>query len=247
MRLMLLANTCLADKEGISKSDCYRSARDSQTLTRLRQPRISHIFNVTYTRQMNSLEKLNVHEKLEQVFDQNTWMEREVLARVVKRVSTENASVASRCSKISAIADRFNAALAPVAACRAGCAHCCHMPTMIYAHEAARLAAASGRSPADLRPRRFEKSVESAKAFLGLPCPFLQDDQCVVYEARPLICRLHHSLNDDPSDCRVNVPLAQRIPIASFDVDIIELPYHEIMSQRHPAEAWASIHEFFPA
>ena len=35
---------------------------------------------------------------------------------------------------------------------------------------------------------------------LGRPCAFLQDDRCRVYDARPTICRMYHSIGD-PSLC----------------------------------------------
>lgn len=215
-------------------------------MTLLSQPRISHII-VTYTVQMNTKVKSSYETKLAEVIDQNTWMEPAVLARVVTRVQHENASVASRRVQLMHLADRFNAALAPHTACREGCSHCCHMPTMIYTHEAEQLAAASGRSLAQPPLQRFDRTVESAKSYYGVACPFLISDRCSVYEVRPLICRLHHSLNDNPDDCSVEVPLAQRIPIASYDVDVIEVPYHELMTEKRPAEVWACIHEFFPA
>jgi len=50
---------------------------------------------------------------------------------------------------------------------------------------------------------------------LGLPCPFLEEEACSVYEERPLICRQFLALSDpalcrDPSDSMRTVPLPAR-------------------------------------
>lgn len=180
------------------------------------------------------------------LFDEHTWAEPDILHRVATRVQLSNASHTSRRAHLLKIADRLNEALAPYSACAPGCSHCCHMPTMIYTHEAQRLADASGRKMLDIKPRLVEESLKTAAKFSGTPCPFLANDgRCSVYNDRPLICRLHHSLNDNPSDCRVG-PHGPEIAIKRYDVDVIETPYHLLMFSKRKPEGWASIHEFFP-
>lgn len=179
------------------------------------------------------------------LLDENPWIEPDILHRVATRVQLSNASHTSRQVHLLKIADRFNDALAPYTACKPGCSHCCHMPTLIYAHEAERLAAASGRQMQQIPPRLIKDSLTTAAKFSGTPCPFLSDaGLCLVYSDRPLICRLHHSLNDEPNDCRVG-PDGPEAPIKRYDVDAIEAPYHLLMLSKRKPEGWASIHEFF--
>lgn len=193
---------------------------------------------------MQDLDPLN--EKLAKLFDEHPWMEPDILARLVTRVAQENASHTARRAQIVSIADRFNGALSNYAACKEGCSFCCYMPTMIYEHEAERLAYASGRNVAQLSVKPVSRALEDAKRYSGTACPFLKEGKCSVYDARPLICRLHHSLNENPEDCRITGLSGTQNPVARFDVDAVEMPFHYLMFEKRPVEAWACIHQFFP-
>lgn len=186
-------------------------------------------------------------QKLDELYDTHQWMESEILHRVVQRVREGDASHRQRRIHIITIADRFNDALAPYTACRKGCSHCCHMPAMIYTHEAESLADASGRTMASVEHRLVNESLDSAARFSGQACPFLAGDgSCSAYDARPLICRLHHSLNESPNNCRLG-PTGHTKPVVRYDPVVIERHYHQLMLEKTPSEAWASIHEFFPS
>lgn len=186
-------------------------------------------------------------KNLDGLLDEHTWMDPSALHRAARRVQLSNASHTSRREQLLKLADRFNDALAPHTACKPGCYHCCYMPTLIYTHEAERLAVASGRKMNDIPPRLVETSLRTAAKVNGTPCPFLSGDgKCSVYNDRPLICRLHHSLNEDPDDCRVG-PGGTVSPVKRYDVDVIETPYHLLMYSKKRPEGWASIHEFFDA
>jgi hypothetical protein len=89
-------------------------------------------------------------------------------------------------------------------ACAAGCAACCHQLVAAAAAEAAAIARFVERrftheERADLVDRigaldaatRGKSAPERAR--LRLPCAFLVDGRCSIYEARPLRCRAAHS------------------------------------------------------
>jgi Fe-S-cluster containining protein len=95
--------------------------------------------------------------------------------------------------------------------CHKGCSFCCYQPVFAVTHEFEFLA--------DYISKHFtetEKEVILQKAIrkdkivrdlprermLGhrMPCPLLKDDQCSVYEARPMACRIY--LSTDVSTCR---------------------------------------------
>ena len=108
-----------------------------------------------------------------------------------------------------------------VAACRRGCAHCCHISVQITEIEASLISKHSGKpvstNPADgvrlLEGLASEEGGEwlmraqqdSVSAHTGVACPFLgPGNDCTVYEVRPLACRLHLSLSDDDVPCRLS-------------------------------------------
>lgn len=84
-------------------------------------------------------------------------------------------------------------------ACKMGCAYCCHQAIDISRLEAEYIGEKSGVIPARLGevvprdPRTFSEQT---------PCPFLKKNVCSIYEYRPLICRIHVSLDVDDYWCR---------------------------------------------
>ncbi len=157
-----------------------------------------------------------------------------------------NSSLKSKSKKLFQLTDLLNTSIEKYATCQKGCAHCCYMPTMIYAHEAEIVGHAAGIKPEPLPYR--DPSVVLAEAIkqFGPPCPFLShENSCTVYEHRPLICRLHHSFNDDPNDCKVSES-GTKTSIAKINPDQIEVPYHMLVLEHTPKEPWGTIQMFFP-
>jgi hypothetical protein len=89
-------------------------------------------------------------------------------------------------------------------ACRAGCAFCCYLPTvLVTAAEAVHLAAwlqthCTSEELTTIRQRLAERlQLHTSTPTQGqrpLPCALLQDDRCMAYAARPLKCRGWNSL-----------------------------------------------------
>jgi hypothetical protein len=89
-------------------------------------------------------------------------------------------------------------------ACRAGCDFCCRVPMGVQAHEvllaadhilthftAAQVAATVER--AAVHRARVAAPEAVLASGIGVPCPALQEGRCSIYEARPEICRAHHT------------------------------------------------------
>lgn len=187
-----------------------------------------------------------VQSKLRTLVETHPWMAPRLLQWDLGKIVGENASVKSKRRKIITIATRVTDALSPYVACRIGCSDCCRMNTMIYEHEAIRLAEVTGRKMVRLAYRPINEVFAQGAKFNGQPCPFLRENKCSVYEDRPLVCRTHHSLLDNPTSCDMDIPPAKQTRPPMYDPDLLEKPYIELNLKHNPAEPWGNIAEFFP-
>ena len=129
-------------------------------------------------------------------------------------------TVAKRVTWLRKAADSVTGSAAPLAACRKGCSHCCHIAVMISRAEALVIAKETG---APLNPlagkytmANVDEDSESYKAAtqeaFGKPCTFLRGDGCGIYSSRPLQCRLLLNMDEDALLCQlveggtINVP-----------------------------------------
>jgi Fe-S-cluster containining protein len=71
--------------------------------------------------------------------------------------------------------------------CHAGCSSCCLAISVFPVEAAAIIEAACRLLPAQLRQLKQHLSEWNG----GEACPFLFDEKCLIYEARPIICRTH--------------------------------------------------------
>ncbi len=84
--------------------------------------------------------------------------------------------------------------------CKAGCSYCCHSFVAVTAPEAFLLAERFSEHVRDEGAMSVDEFLKRARPLAGmgptarydnelLPCPFLVDDKCSVYEVRPVVCR----------------------------------------------------------
>lgn len=92
-------------------------------------------------------------------------------------------------ARVDAFHVRVDVAHPGALTCRAGCSMCCHQHLSVLTYEFRRIAAAVGRLPA----ATLDALAERATAGREDPrCVLLgEDDHCLVYDARPMICRSH--------------------------------------------------------
>ncbi len=90
-------------------------------------------------------------------------------------------------AKVDGLCDSIRSRYADQIVCRKGCAECCshisHFPV-----EAVALARALMEMPSD-HMKRFLNLADTTQT--DGPCPLLADNTCLLYDARPLICRTH--------------------------------------------------------
>lgn len=121
----------------------------------------------------------------------------------------------------------------------------CYRPTLIYRFEAVRLAEVSGRKMVEVPYRPQHEVLARADARPRQQCPFVVEGACSVYADRPMICRLHHSLGDDPGRC-LPLPSGEAQARWMYDPDHVEVPYHLLVRMMRPKEPWGPITEFYP-
>ena len=93
------------------------------------------------------------------------------------------------------------------AACRRGCAWCCHQAVFAVTHEQLYLKEyVQNHLPEEERSRILDRAREKSLLTLNREleeqlkvrsaCPFLREDNCSVYPARPMACRIYLSWSE---------------------------------------------------
>jgi Fe-S-cluster containining protein len=67
--------------------------------------------------------------------------------------------------------------------------------------------------------KRRGKTLLPKGDFHGTACPLLKNNECSVYEARPYVCRRHHSLAPDSQWCA---------PYTAFEKDFARVEFSEL-------------------
>jgi len=127
---------------------------------------------------------------------------------LAEQVSTENLKAAIRAmyeavdGLLEAFLERAGSDGKP-AECKNGCAFCCHQPVYALTHEVLYLKdfidiGIPGKQKGFIEHSRekslltLNKSLEEQQAIKSA-CPFLENNSCSVYEARPMACRIYLS------------------------------------------------------
>lgn len=158
------------------------------------------------------------------------------------------------------MAGTWGASVAPVAACKSGCAACCRQSVLLTEPEAKMIAKETGatyHAPAKWR------GSEPATEYSGKPCPFLgADERCTIYASRPFACRVLFNLDRDALLCEIIPGAAASVPYAnamSLNLAYVEghVPDMKALREQFSGGAsvddlaraavhWADLREFFP-
>jgi Fe-S-cluster containining protein len=97
-----------------------------------------------------------------------------------------------------------------IVACKAGCSHCCYAAVLLPHAEAEGIGRRIRREPAKAKKR---KNAHDVRWGYDNPCVFLGDDErCTIYENRPMVCRVHYSLDVDALMCEMTPPESKPVP-----------------------------------
>lgn len=157
------------------------------------------------------------------------------LNKLLRAIMAQKMKRASALKELLALADTISAVAAPLAACKKGCSHCCHIPVSIHTADAQRIGRAIGRPPAS--PRLSLK--EGIEYGYHMPCPFLKDNACSIYEHRPLPCRVQFNLDKDALLCELVQGVS--VPVPYLDLTYLKGAYAMLA-----VGGMADIREFFP-
>lgn len=108
-------------------------------------------------------------------------------------IARESGSAIRKLRRLYRAMEEISAVIAPYVACRAGCTSCCHYAVHLYPLEAELI-----------EKRTAHKRLAfpaPAGDFHGLPCPFLAQGRCGIYEDRPMSCRQHFALTNSAYWC----------------------------------------------
>lgn len=125
------------------------------------------------------------------------------------------------------VSERFDANCATHGiklACTAGCAYCCHTRVEVLPHEALFIARYIRFTRSEAKQQQLIEHLQSrAEQAAGLsreeyfrariPCAFLVDSRCSIYEARPTLCRTFHSMDVEPCRSGFEDPAGRARPV----------------------------------
>lgn len=157
---------------------------------------------------------------------------------IEKKLAAENASARSKLRKIYHLMDELGESRAPFVACEKGCTACCKMNVEISQIEANLIAEKTG-IPAKQLPK---SQSHNENEFIGVPCVFLKDGACSIYEIRPFVCRNHVSFDTTSYWCEPENSLHAEMPILAFSG--LQIAHFNITKQ-NTGGVHADIRDFF--
>lgn len=158
-----------------------------------------------------------------------------------KQLSRENASNRSKLRKVYNLVNELMEYSKPFTACDRGCSSCCNINVMISQVEADLIGERIGHKPITLRePKNHEIGY-----FNGIPCPFLKNDSCSIYENRPYVCRQHVCFDESSYWCDpIRTHKMNEMPLLRFSE--AEAAMLDVGKLEHGG-VFADIREFFPS
>jgi hypothetical protein len=79
--------------------------------------------------------------------------------------------------------------------------------------------------------------------FIGIPCPFLKEDVCSIYDVRPFACRKHLSFDTSPYWCEPERAQEVEMPLVKFEGAENALM---MIAKANIGGVFADIRDFFP-
>jgi Fe-S-cluster containining protein len=185
---------------------------------------------------------MDIKEKLRRINSQDDRRLHRIVRESLPALVESAEPLDRKVIRLRRIADAAAKVIAPFTPCAKGCSACCHNPAIVSEVDAMLLSEATG-TPLSAPREVFDVAAgpdarrKYASRYAGVPCTFLKDSTCSIYAHRPVVCRVHHSLEDSAAGCERG-----RQPEA---VDLTELYLGEL-NMMGRMMIYADIREFFP-
>jgi hypothetical protein len=152
------------------------------------------------------------------------------------RAASAGSTSGQRVYWLQKAAQALSDAYGPHAACKSGCAHCCHIPVKITQAEAIYIGRKLGRAPLPAGKLPSEPHIQGYEA----PCPFLADNTCSIHAHRPAVCPSHLNLDKDDLLCQLQPGMA--VPVPYLDTRPLVMAAFQILG---PQQLLADIRQWF--
>lgn len=184
----------------------------------------------------------------EKILRENAWLAG--LPNECLKISGLNAGRRTKLAKLRQLADRVGKSVAPHAVCEKGCSYCCYIALPMTKEEAQVIGEEIGLKPlnsfsridSELPGIETIREQEVASRW-GVPCPFLDNSACTIYENRPLACRMHFSLGHSAEMCSPLVASEDSL-VPNLDLRTFWLT---AVIALNPSGAYADIRDLFPS
>lgn len=140
----------------------------------------------------------------------------------------------AKLQKLYSFMDELYAFVAKFTPCKLGCTACCHIPVSISGIEIEYVEQASGIRRMSGLPVTL--SNEATR------CPFLLNNLCSVYAARPYVCRSHVTFDKNSRWCQIDV--CHNVKLSELRFSEVERIYEEIIFESR-LEKWVDIRKVF--
>jgi Fe-S-cluster containining protein len=152
------------------------------------QPYIKHVFDLP--------EELDIEQNIEKKFD------------------SLNDEPITIIKEFFQYMEEINTVFKPFSPCKKSCSKCCSIPvlvsnlevTLIDQYLQSNIYNNIYKYKEKIRKDYSKQNKESVigEEYTGIKCPFLKNDECIIYTVRPFVCRKYITFEDDNSKCRDN-------------------------------------------
>ncbi len=141
-----------------------------------------------------------------------------------KNVRKDTSDPMVKLRKIYSVMGELYLYLKGLTACSIRCSACCYIPLSISDIEIKYIEQTTGEiaQPKKNPTRTIDKPAA---------CPFLIDNVCSIYSARPLMCRKHFTLDDTSRWCQI--PLCHDVSLAHMEFAGFLKAYDHVLCESH--------------